>query len=324
MTPELRVVFLDARTFDRGDVCFDRFTRRWPCAFHPHSTREETPPRLAGVQVAVANKSPLDAGILESPEARDLRLIAVAATGANNIDLDAARRHGVAVCNVKGYSAPSVAQHAFAMLLELATHAGRLSEDVKRGAWERSPIFTLLTYPAVELAGRTIGIVGFGDIGRQVARIAEGFGMKVRVAARKGQAPAPGRTALDDLLRQADVVTLHCPLTPETERLIGARELGLMKPGAFLLNASRGGLVDEAALIRALDEGRLAGAGFDVLTREPPPADHVLLEAARRRDNLILTPHSAWSAKEARERLLAEVFENIAAFEAGRERNRVV
>jgi len=324
----LRVVFLDAQTFDRGDVAFARFEKRWSCTFHRLSLKPETAGRLAGFQVAISNKVLLDAEILSRPEAQDLKLIAVAATGTNNVDLEAAKKRGLAVCNVKGYSTPSVAQHTFALLLELATHVGRFSEDIKDGAWEKSPIFTLLTYPCVELAGKTLGLIGFGDIGKQVARIAEGFGMKVIVAGRKGEAPksggTPTRVAFDDLLKNADVISLHCPLTPDTKNLLGSREFKLMKRSALLLNVSRGGLVDETALIAALDEKLIAGAGFDVLTQEPPPPEHLLVKAARGRDNLIITPHSAWAAVESRQRLLDEVFENISAFEAGQTRNRIV
>lgn len=319
-----KLVFLDAMTFDREDVSFEAFTKRWACTFHRFSRPEERAPRLAGQQVVVTNKIVIDEGVLASPQARDLKLIAVSATGFNNVDVNAAKQRAIPVCNVKGYSSPSVAQHAFGLILELSSHVGAYGRDVAAGAWSKSPIFTLLTYPCSELAGKTLGLFGHGDIGQAVERIAQGFGMRVLVAGRKGASgAAAGRTPFDEVLRQADVVSLHCPLTPETKDLIGARELGLMKKSAFLINAGRGGLVNEAALIEALRARRIAGAGFDVLTQEPPPADHPMLRAAQEFDNLIVTPHSAWLAVESRQRLLNEIAENIAAFEAGKERNRV-
>lgn len=318
------LVFLDAMTFDREDVSFDVFTRRWGCEFHRFTRLEERIPRLAGKHVVVTNKIVVDETVLVSPQAQDLRLIAVSATGFNNVDVTAAKKRGIPVCNVKGYSSPSVAQHTFGLILELTSHVGAYGRDVAGGAWSKSPIFTLLTYPCSELAGKTLGLFGHGDIGKSVAVIAQGFGMRVLVAGRKGAgAVSGGRVPFDEVLQQADVVTLHCPLTPETKDLIGARELGLMKPSAFLINASRGGLVQEAALIEALRGRRIAGAGFDVLTQEPPPPDHPMLLAARELGNLIVTPHSAWLSRESRQRLLNEIAENIAAFEGGRERNRV-
>ncbi|MFH1538990.1 MAG: NAD(P)-dependent oxidoreductase, partial [bacterium] len=253
------------------------------------------------------------------------KLIAIAATGTNNVDLGAAGERGLPVCNVAGYSTSAVVQQTFGYIIELASCVGRYAGDVREGEWEKSPIFTLLTRRCVELRGKTLGVVGYGQIGRGVAGAARGFGMDVLVAARPGtEGPLPeGRVALDEMLRRADVVSLHCPLTPETQGLIGEREIGLMKPTAFLINAARGGIVDEAALIKALREKRLAGAAADVLAEEPPSPGHPMVEAAKELDNLIVTPHTAWAALEARQRLVDEVAENIAAFERGDERNRV-
>lgn len=319
-----KVVFLDASTLDMGDVSFARF-ERWDCVFHPRTSPAELPARIAGADIAVTNKVVFGAETLALPEAAGLKLIAIAATGTNNVDLSAARRRGLPVCNVAGYSTSAVVQQTFGYIIELASRVSAYARGVESGAWEASPIFTLLTRRCVELRGKVIGIVGFGQIGRGVAEAARGFGMEVLVAARPGsEGPPPeGRVALDELLRRADVVTLHCPLTPETTGLIGERELRLMKPGAFLINAARGGIVDEAALIAALREKRIAGAAADVLTAEPPPKGHPMVEAARELDNLIVTPHTAWAAFEARQRLVDEIAENIAAFEGGGERNRV-
>jgi glycerate dehydrogenase len=267
----------------------------------------------------------MDRAVLSSKEALGLHLIAVAATGTDIIDKEAAAQRGVIVCNVPGYATQSVAQFTIALMLELATRAGRYAEAVKAGEWQKCPVFSLLTYPTVDLNGKKLGVVGYGNIGRAVARIARGFGMEILVAARPGDpAPiSPDRIPLQRLLSEADVVSLHCPLTAETRNLINDRSLALMKPTAFLLNTARGALIDEAALIAALRAKRIAAAALDVITKEPPPPDHAIIRAAQELDNLIVTPHTAWSAREARERLLDEVAANIAAFLAGEPRNIV-
>jgi glycerate dehydrogenase len=263
---------------------------------------------------------------LNAPETRGLKLIAVAATGADIIDRDEAARRGVKVCNVPGYAAQSVAQFTMALILALATQAGRYSDAVRKGDWEKSPVFSLVGFPSVELSGKKLGLVGYGNIGKAVAQMASGFGMEILVAARPGSSGATDkdRIPFDQLLRQADFVSLHCPLTPDTRSLINEQSLSLMKPKAFLVNTARGALVDEAALIDALRKKRLGGAALDVISKEPPDADHPMILAAKEFDNLIVTPHTAWSAREARERLLREVEENIAAFLQGQDRNRIV
>jgi glycerate dehydrogenase len=317
------IVFLDAATY--GDVSLERFTARWDCTVHQVTRAGETRARLAGHEIAVTNKVVIDRPILLSPEARDLKLIAVAATGTDIIDRNEAARRGVTVCNVPGYASHSVAQFAMALILELATSAAKYAEAVRRGAWQQSPVFSLLAHPAIELKGKNLGIVGYGAIGREVARLAESFGMAVLISARPGgnQPVFEPRVPFERLLEEADFISLHCPLTPETRSLINRQTLARMKPSAFLVNTARGALVDEAALIDALRHKRIAGAALDVISEEPPGADHPLIRAARELDNLIVTPHTAWSAREARERLLREVEENISAFLQGRERNRV-
>lgn len=321
---EFRLVFLDAGTF--GDVSFARFTARWESAIHTLSAPDEIPRRLAGYDAAIVNKVVLDRSIIESPNAKDLKLIAVAATGTDNVDLEAARRRGVRVCNVPGYATQSVAQFTMAVVLELATRACGYRERVRQGAWQKSPMYTLLDFPSFEIQGKALGIVGYGNIGRAVAEMAKGFGMEVLVSHRPGSRDPtpPGRVSLNDLLARADIVTLHCPLTSQTRHLINSQALALMKPTAYLVNTARGGLVDESALIQALRQGRLAGAALDVLTEEPPSADHPMIKAVAELDNLFVTPHCAWTAREARQRLMDEVAENILAFTEGRERNRVV
>jgi len=318
-----RVVFLDAATY--GDVSLKRFTECWDCTVHQVTTSNETIARIAGHSVVVTNKVVIDGTVLKAPEARELKLIAVAATGTDIIDREEAARRGIKVCNVPGYAAQSVAQFTMALILELATRVGKYGEAVKAGEWQKSPVFSLLTYPSVELNGKKLGIVGYGNIGQTVAKMARGFGMEVLIAERPGtDKPIPkDRVPLTQLLREADVITLHCPLTPETRNLINPQSLSLMKPTAFLINTARGALIDEAALIEALRNKRIAGAALDVISKEPPSADHPMVLAAKELDNLLVTPHTAWSAREARERLLREVEENISAFLRGEPRNLV-
>jgi glycerate dehydrogenase len=320
---EPRIVFLDAKTY--GDTSLMRFTERWPCTVHGVTSATDTVERLSGHAVAVTNKVVIDRAVLESREVRDLRLIAVAATGTDIIDKEAATQRGVAVCNVPGYATHSVAQFTIALILQLATWAGRYADVVKAGEWQKSNVFSLLTYPAVELKGKKLGIVGYGNIGRAVAQMARGFGMEILVAARPGSADAVAadRLPLEQLLRESDIVSLHCPLTAATKNLINQQSLSWMKSTVFLINTARGALIDDAALISVLREKRIAAAALDVISQEPPPADHPIIRAAGELENLIVTPHTAWSARESRERLLAEVEANISAFLAGAPRNLV-
>jgi glycerate dehydrogenase len=285
----------------------------------------DTPPaqmseRLAGYDVVVANKVEFSRELIAANPA--LRLIAVVATGTNNVDLDAAREHGVAVCNIRDYCTASVAQHVFATLLALTHGVREYDRALKAGAWEKAAHFTMLTFPVRELAGRTLGIVGFGTLGRAVARLGQAFGMNVVVANRAGAEREPGRVDLDALLPIADVLTLHCPVTPATRNMIGAAQLARMKPDAVLVNTARGALVDAEALAQALRRGALGGACIDVLAEEPPLHGSPLL--APDLLNLIVTPHTAWAAREARQRALAEVAANVEDFLRGGRRGRVV
>jgi glycerate dehydrogenase len=326
-----RIVFLDAATY--GDVSLQRFTDAWDCAIYQVTSSAETMQRLAGHCVAVTNKVVIDRAALNAPQARDLKLIAVAATGTDIIDREQAAMRGVKICNVPGYATPSVAQFTMALILELATRAGKYGEAVKSGEWQKSPVFSLLTYPTIELRGKKLGIVGYGNIGRAVAQMARGFGMEILIAARgePSRTARPGaeeaipndRIPLAQVLREADVVSLHCPLTPQTRNLINQQSISSMKPTAFLINTARGALIDEGALIEALRSKRISGAALDVISKEPPPGNHPIIQAAKDLDNLIVTPHTAWSAREARERLLWEVAENIRSFFAGKPRNLV-
>jgi glycerate dehydrogenase len=319
-----KIVLLDAATY--GDVSLQIFNDRWDCTIHQVTTPAEVDHRLKGQSVAVTNKVVIDRTVLSSPPAQQLKLIAVAATGTDIIDREAAKEIGVTVCNVPGYATQSVAQFTLALILELATRAGRYGEVVRSGAWQQSPVFTLLDFPSIELKGKKLGIIGYGNIGRAVAEMARGFGLEVLIAARP-ESTEPiraGRVSLTELFRQADIITLHCPLTAQTKTLINAETLSLMKPTALLINTARGALIDETALIQALRENRLAAAALDVISREPPPAGHPIIQAAKELDNLLVTPHTAWGAREARERLLDEVANNISAFFEGRPRNIVI
>ncbi|MCW3149907.1 2-hydroxyacid dehydrogenase [Stutzerimonas stutzeri] len=306
-----RAVFLDLAPLDQGDLdltalqaAFDDLT----C--HTLSAAEQVSERLQGAQVAIVNKVALTEETLE--RCPELKLILVAATGVNNIDLAAARRRGITVCNCQAYGTPTVAQHTLMLLLALATRLPDYQAAVADGRWQRSGQFCLLDFPIVELDGKTLGLLGQGELGSAVARLAEAFGMRVLVGNLPGRPPRPGRLDLDELLPQVDALTLHCPLTEQTRNLIGARELQLMKPSAFLINAARGGLVDEQALADTLRRGHLGGAATDVLTSEPPRDDNPLLAPDVPR--LIVTPHSAWGSREARQRIIGQLAENAAAF----------
>jgi glycerate dehydrogenase len=274
---------------------------------------------VADAEVVIVNKVKLSADVVKRLEA--VKLICVAATGVNNVDLAAAWDRKIGVCNVPAYSTMSVAQHAFALLLALNQHLKGYEQLMQQGAWKRAPQFTLLDYPIRELAGKTLGLVGFGDTGRAMARMAEGFGMQVLVAARNRDDNRPGRVQLEEMLPQVDALSIHAPLTPETRGMIGPKELILLKPDAILINCSRGGIVDEAALAAMLRAGRLGGAGVDVLTEEPPVHGNPLLDPSI--PNLIVTPHVAWASREARQRVVDEMAKNIAAFQKQELRNRV-
>lgn len=276
---------------------------------HDHTAPAETAARLAGARIAITNKVVIDAAVMEA--CPDLRGIAVTATGTNNIDLGAAAARGIRVANVQGYGTAAVAQHTFALILALANRLPEATRDARDGRWSASATFCLMDYPVLDLAGATLGIVGYGELGQAVARIAGAFGMRVLVAEGQG-GPVPGHLPLAQVLAAADVVSLHTLLTPATDRLINAARLAQMKRGALLVNTARGGLVDEAALLAALRSGHLGGAGLDVLSVEPPPADHPLLAA--RLPNLLVTPHCAWVSRGARQRLLDATVANIRGF----------
>ncbi len=314
------IAVLDGYTLNPGDLSWAGLEALGSCTIHDRTAPAEVLPRAQGAAIVLTNKVALSSETLRAlPQ---LRYVGVLATGYNVVDTGAARELGIVVTNVPAYSTASVAQLVFALLFELTLHTGHHDRRVRAGAWSASPDFTFRDRPLIELDGRTFGVVGYGRIGAAVTRIAAALGMQVLVHTRS----RPEVTAvpvesvdLDTLFRRSDVVSLHCPLTPETRHLVDDARLSLMKPDAYLINTARGPLVDEAALFRALTENRLAGAGLDVLSSEPPPADHPLLAAPR----CIITPHVGWGTTAARARLMREVVENVRAFLAGRPRNVV-
>lgn len=291
------------------------------------TTPDQVHDRIAGCEILIVNKVHLGRELLAGNPS--LRLVCLAATGSDNIDLRAARELGITVCNIRNYCTPSVVQHVFGMLLSLNLHFHEYRQLLAEGAWQQSPHFCLLDHPARELAGLNFGIIGYGQLGRAVAGVAQAFGMRILVSEslRPGSAPASQlieglpveRLPLAVLLTRSDVLSLHCPLTPATRHLINAESLRLMRSDAVLINTARGALVDEVALLAALRAGRLGAAAIDVLPEEPPIHGNPLLDA--RLPNLLVTPHIAWAARDARQRALDEVVANIQAFLNGEPRN---
>ena len=312
-----RIVFLE-RDSVRADFRRPSFPHEW--VEYAESEQDQVVERLRGATILIANK--LSVGEAELSELPGLKLVAVAATGVDRIDLEACRRRGVAVANVRGYAAHSVAEHALMLALALRRNLGPYVEDVRRGRWAESAQFCLLTHTVRDLHASTLGVVGYGSLGRAAAELGRAFGMRVLLAEHRGAKEVrEGRTEFDELLRESDVVTLHAPLGPETRHLIGGRELSLMKPTAILINCARGGIVDEAALAAALRAGRIAGAGVDVLSEEPPRGGNPLL--AGDIPNLVVTPHVAWASLGAMQALADQVVDNIEAFVRGEPRNTV-
>lgn len=317
----MNAVFLDYDTVSYGDLDSSKLREAMPDLRLYEATAEpEIPARIRDAEVVMLNKLPLGRGHFEA--APRLRLIALAATGTDNVDLAAARERGIAVCNVRGYCTPSVVQQVWAMVLGLTQHVAEYRRLAVDGSWAGSAQFTVHAQPIRELAGRTFGVVGWGELGRAAARVAAAFGMRVKIANRPGGAPQADRLDLGDLLPIADILSLHCPLNEATAGLIGARQLSLMKPDALLINTARGGLIDGAALAAALKSGKLGGAGIDVLPREPPIDGDPLLDPSI--PNLLLTPHVAWAARESRQRCIDMIAANVRDFYAGGRLGRVV
>jgi glycerate dehydrogenase len=310
-----KTVILDGYTVNPGDLSWDIFKEFSSLEVYPRCTPEEKIERTAKADGIYVNKLRITREDMERAES--LKFIGVLATGCNNIDLAAARELNITVTNIPGYSTDSVAQHAFALLLALARAPETHGEAVRRGKWSSNPDFTFQVTPQVELAEKTLGIIGFGKIGRAAGAIGNAMKMKITAAA-----PRPKDTpsypefrwvSQEELFRESDAVTLHCPLTEETEHIVNARTLGMMKKSAFLINTGRGGLIDEPALAEVLHTEGIAGAGLDVLSEEPPRDDHPLLKAPR----CIITPHTAWTTREARQRMIGIAAENLRQYLRG-------
>jgi glycerate dehydrogenase len=316
----MRIVVLDGHTLNPGDLSWGPLEALGQVTLYDRTRPEEIVLRAQGAEVILTNKTPLDRTTLQ--HLPGLRYVGVLATGYNVVDAKAARELGVVVTNVPNYGTRSVAQQVFALLLELTQRTGAHAAAVRTGRWSACPDFCFWDHPLVELDGLTLGVVGFGRIGQATATLAAAFGMTVLATTRQGAAdPAPGVRGvdLDTLLAESDVVSLHCPLTPATTGLINAARLARMKPSAYLINTSRGPLIEEADLADALNADRLAGAGLDVLSLEPPHPDNPLLTAK----NCLITPHIAWATLAARSRLLDVATNNVAAFVRGQPVNVV-
>tara|TARA_R110002126_G_scaffold172463_5_gene321206 strand:+ start:1048 stop:1995 length:948 start_codon:yes stop_codon:yes gene_type:complete len=307
------IVFLDAGSMGDTDLSLLQLSG---CTLHCHASTpaELVKPRLQQAQIAIVNKVLLDATVLQAlPQ---LKLICVAATGINNIDLDAAKALGITVCNVRGYADASVPQHAMALLLGLANQLTRYQHTLAAGGWSASEHFCLHSHRLTELAGKTFVVAGYGALGQATAKLAAAFGMRIVISEHVyAQHCRPGRVGFKQALQQADVLSLHCPLTNNTHELLNAERLSWLKDGAIIINTARGGLINETALLAELTRGRLA-AGLDVLSSEPPAADHVLLQ--RPLPNLVVTPHIGWASSEARSRMTKQLVDNIQAFIAGK------
>ncbi len=312
-----KIVFLDSASII-ADIRRPAFQHLWQ--EYPATAAEQTVARLADATVAITNKVQLQRETLELlPK---LKMVAVAATGTDNVDIACCRERGIVVSNIRNYSVHTVPEHVFMLMLALRRNLPAFRADVQSGEWQRAEQFCLFTHPVRDLHGSTLGIMGNGAIGKAVAQIALAFGMNVLFAEHKGAAEVrQGYTAFDTVLRESDVITLHLPLNEQTRHLISTAEFSCMKPGALLINTARGGLVDEAALHDALCSGRIGGAGFDVLGKEPPRDGHPLLDLNL--PNFILTPHIAWSGREAMQTLADQLIANIEAFVAGTPQNRV-
>jgi len=316
----MRIVFLDAASLI-ATLRRPAFAHEW--LEHARTAPGEVVARLAGAAIAVVNKVRLDAAtIAQLPQ---LRMVAIAATGTNNVDLDACRARGIAVANIRGYAEHTVPEHAIALMLALSRNLIAWRESLQAGRWQESEQFCLFDHPIRDLHGATLTIVGSGSLGDGVARLAEAFGTRVLKAERRGAASCrEGYTPFAEALAAADIVSLHCPLTAATQGLIGEPELRAMKASALLINTARGGLVDEAALVRALREGWIAGAGFDVLSQEPPRDGNPLLAPELLAlPNFLLTPHVAWASRPAMQALADQLIDNIEAFARGEPQNRV-
>lgn len=309
-----KAAFLDYDTLDQDDLDMSALEQVFDeLHTYPKTSYQQTFDHLQDVDVAITNKVVIDAHTMQ--QLPRLKLILICATGTNNVDLDAAKAQGIVVCNCQAYGTASVAQHTFGLILALTTSLIQYDQAVRAGEWQESSKFCLLNYPITELAGKTLGILGYGELGKAVAKIAEAFGMRIVVGNLPNRPKQEGRFELNTLLPQVDFLSIHCPLTPQTKNLIDAPEFELMKSSAFVINTARGGIVNELALAEALVTSEIAGAAVDVLTTEPPSEGNVLLDDEI--PNLIVTPHNAWGSIEARQMIVQQLAENVEAFKKG-------
>lgn len=315
----MRGIFLDIDSVDRGDLDLGSLRATLPEWIFLTTGACDAKALPKQADVLVSNKVILDADAINCSE--NLKLICIAATGTNNVDLAAATAKGITVCNVRNYATASVVEHVFGLILCLTRSLPQYMQAVKQDKWQLSDTFCMLDYPVKELKGQTLGIIGFGELGRAVAAMGEAFGMTVLVAERRGASLRQGRTPFQEVLSGADIISIHCPLTQDTCNLIGSAELMCMKRDAVLINVARGGIVNESDLSDALQAGEIGGAALDVLTEEPPRSGNPLL--SRSHPNLILTPHIAWASRTSRQSLVNEIASNIQAFFSGKPRNVV-
>ena len=310
----MKAVFLDYASLDQNDLNFKNLESAFDeWEIYPSTAPEQLLERIQNVDVIISNKVVVNAEAIQ--QCSQLKLILISATGTNNIDLVQAKKQGVVVCNCQAYGTSAVAQHTLMLMLNLATAFKQYDRAVQNGEWNKASQFCLLDYPIIELEGKTLGILGYGELGKAVAKLAEVFGMKVLVGALPNRPLQENRIPFNALLPQVDFLTLHCPLSADTQNLIDAKAFDAMKPSAFLINCARGGIVNEQDLADALMTGKIAGAATDVLLVEPPKDGNVLLNPEI--PNLLITPHSAWGSVDARQRIVQQMVENVEAFKKG-------
>ncbi len=310
----MKAVFLDYQSLDKQDLDFSGLEAQFDdLTLYPVTTAAEVAQRIQEADVIISNKVHINAEHMQlNPQ---LKLILISATGTNNVDLVHAQQQGIVVCNCQAYGTAAVAQHTLMLMLNLATSFRQYDRAVQQGNWQKADQFCLLDFPIIELAGKTLGIVGYGELGQAVAHLAKAFGMKIMIGALPNRPMVAERVAFSEMLAQVDFLSLHCPLTEDTRDLLNHESLAQMKASAFVINCARGGVVNETALAEALRSGKIAGAATDVLTVEPPKQGNVLLDLSI--PNLIITPHSAWGSVDARQRIVQQLVENVAAFKAG-------
>ena len=310
----MKAVFLDYASLDQNDLNFKDLEKTFDeWEIYPSTSSEQLLERIQNVDVIISNKVVVNAEAIQ--QCPNLKLILISATGTNNIDLVQAKKQGVVVCNCQAYGTSAVAQHTLMLMLNLATSFKQYERAVQNGDWNKASQFCLLDYPIIELEGKTLGILGYGELGKAVAKLAEAFGMKILVGALPNRPVQENRIPFNELLSQVDFLTLHCPLSTDTQNLIDAKAFDAMKPSAFLINCARGGIVNEQDLADALIAGKIAGAATDVLIVEPPKDGNVLLNSEI--PNLLITPHSAWGSVDARQRIVQQMVENVEAFKKG-------